>query len=119
MAVYEQLLKEGLELSITNLHAELPEGKIEANAALRLNRDVTLGQLAPVLHNPARIFDFLTFHSNISLPKKLVGDTPVLLSPIHPGMETGLFIEKDSYLVHKAETRSKKLYLNGIELQFN
>jgi uncharacterized protein YdgA (DUF945 family) len=119
MAAYEKLLKQGLEISVRELRASLPQGDIKGGMSLRLEEDMSIAQMVPMLNQPELIFGMVTLNSDISLPIELVGDNPTLRSPIYPGMKTGLFVENGKNLVLKAETRDKKLFLNGEEMLFN
>jgi len=119
MTAYERLLKKGLELQISDMHASLPAGEIKADAALSLNKDMTFAQFFPLMQQPNLFVDIFSLESDVSLPAKLVGDTPLLLSPIYSGMQTGLFVKQGEQLVNKIETRDGKLYLNGLEIVFN
>jgi uncharacterized protein YdgA (DUF945 family) len=119
MAVYEKFLKGGMEIYVQDLHATLPQGDVKGDVVLRLEKDLTMAQMFPMMNQPEMIFEYISINSNLTLPKELVGDNPMLLSPVYPGMKTGLFVEAGTNLVHKAETRDKKLFVNSEELQFN
>jgi uncharacterized protein YdgA (DUF945 family) len=119
LTAYERLLKKGLEFQISDLHAQLPEGEIHGDVAVSLNKDMTFAQFIPLLNQPELILDVFSLQSDISLPATLVNDNPRFLSPIYPGMQTGLFVKNGNLLSHKAETRDAKLYLNGQEFQFH
>ena len=119
MTAYESLLKKGLEFQISDLHAQLPSGEVKGDAVLSLNKDMTFAQFIPLVHQPELVVDVFSLKSDVSLPAELVGDNPDLLSPIYPGMQTGLFVKNGENLTHKAETRDSKLYLNGLEVEFN
>jgi uncharacterized protein YdgA (DUF945 family) len=119
ITAYERLLKKGLELQISDLHAQLPLGEVKGDAVLSLNKDMTFAQFVPLIHQPELVLDIFSLQSDFSLPAELVGDNPMLLSPIYPGMQTGLFVKDGENLIHKAETRDAKLYLNGQEVVFN
>ncbi len=116
ISAYEHLLKKGLEFQITDLHALLPEGEIKGDAALSLNKDMTFTQFFPLLQQPELALDIFSLQTDVSFPAVLVGDNPMLLSPIYPGMKTGLFVKEGANLVQKAETKDGKLYLNGLEV---
>lgn len=116
LSAYEQLLKKGLEFEISDLHARLSKGEIKGDALLSLNKDMSFAQFVPLVQQPGLIFEILSLRSNLSIPAELVEDNPMLLSPTYPGMQTGLFVKEGDTLIHKAETREGKLYLNGHEL---
>lgn len=119
MTLAEKFLKGGLEIYMHNLHAKFAQGEVDGNVLVRLEKDITLGQMIPMLNSPEMIFEYLSFASDVQLPIALVGDDPMLTSPIYPGMKTGVFVVDGPNLMHKAETKDKKLYINGEELQFN
>jgi uncharacterized protein YdgA (DUF945 family) len=116
MAVYEKLLKAGLELQVADLAIKLPEGDITGGVTLRLLKDMTFMQFAPIITQPELLFDILYLKSDFSLPAGLVGDNPKLLAPIFPGMKTGLFVKSGDNLVHTAETTDGKLMVNSEEV---
>ncbi len=116
LTAYEGLMKQGLEIQISDLHAVLPQGEVKGDAALSLNKDMTFAQFVPLQQQPELLLDIFSLHSDVSFPAELVGDNPVLLEPIYPGMKTGLFVRDGENLVHKAETQDGKLYLNGQEV---
>lgn len=119
ISAYERLLKKGLEFQISDLHAQLPEGEVKGDVVLSLNKDMTFAQFVPLLNQPGLVSEIFSLESEVSLPAVLVGDNPMLLSPIYSGMQTGLFVKDGANLVHKAETRDAQLYLNGLEVLFN
>ncbi|MCP4337978.1 MAG: YdgA family protein [Desulfobulbaceae bacterium] len=119
MTAYESLLKKGLEFQISDLHAGFPSGEVKGDAVLSLNKDMTFAQFIPLIHQPELVVDVFSLQSNVTLPAELVGDNPMLLSPIYSGMQSGFFVKDGENLVHKAETRDSKLYLNGLEVKFN
>lgn len=117
MTAYEQLLKKDLEFEISDLHATLPEGEVKGGLQLRLNKDMTFAEFFPLLQQPELVTEIFSFSSDVSLPAVLVGENPMLLTPVYPGMQGGLFVSKGDTLVHKAETRDGKLYINDLELE--
>ncbi len=114
---YEKLLKQGLELQISELKAVLPQGRIKGNIALGLKKDMTMVQFVPLVMQPSLALDIFSLKSDFILPTELVGENPKLLQPIFPGMQTGLFVKEGDNMVHQAETRNGKLFLNGREVQ--
>jgi uncharacterized protein YdgA (DUF945 family) len=119
VGVYEKFLKQGLEFSITKLKATLPMGQVEGSVSLLLNKDITMAQMLPMATQPAMVFEFLTINSDVRIPKALTGDNPMFTVPLHPGMQTGFFVEDGDDLKHQSETRDNKFYLNGTEVDFN
>ncbi len=119
LTAYERLLKKGLELQLSDLHAEVSDGEIEGDVAVSLNKDMTFAQLVTLWQQPDLILDIISLHSEVLLPAALVGENPMFLTPIYPGMQTGLFVKEGDNLSHRAETRNGKLYLNGLELLFH
>ncbi|MEE4240612.1 MAG: DUF945 family protein [Desulfopila sp.] len=115
IAAFEELLQKDLELSLQNFLLELPEGKVEADITLRLLKDMSLMQFAPLIGTPEMALDVFFLNSNIQLPIKLVGEPELLLAPLYPGMVTGMFIKDGEFLRHRAETRHGKLFLNDRE----
>lgn len=118
VAAGEKLLTQGLEFQISDLHLQVPEGEIKGDVVITLKKDMTFAQFIPVVNQPVLALDILSLKSVVSLPKQLVGDAPMLFSPIYPGMQTGLFIENGEIVQHAAETKDGKLYLNDKEVMF-
>jgi uncharacterized protein YdgA (DUF945 family) len=117
IAAYEKLLKQGLEFQISDLHAQLPMGEIKGDVVLSLNKDMTLAQFIPLIHQPELVLDILSLQSNLTFPAELADGNPMLLAPIFPGMTTGLFVKDGENLTHQAETIEGKLFLNGQEVR--
>ena len=116
MGGYEKLLKEGLEVRISDLKFKLSDGEVKGDITLRLLKEMTFMQFAPIIYEPQLLLDIFHIKSDFSMPVKLVGENPKLLTPVHPGMQTGLFIKDGDNLVHSAETKGGKLFLNGKEV---
>jgi len=116
VAAGEKLLTKDLQLQISDLHLQLPDGEITGDATISLKKDMTFAQFIPVVSQPALALEILSLKSNVSLPEKLVGDAPMLFAPIYPGMQTGLFVKNGASVLHKAETKDGKLFLNDKEL---
>lgn len=119
MAIYEKFLKGGLEIYVKDLKAELPQGKIHGNFMLRLEKDLTMAQMFPMMNQPQMIFDYISFASDFSLPSVLVSGNQQLTNPIYPGMKTGLFVEEGENMIHKSETKDKAFFINGEKLVLN
>jgi hypothetical protein len=115
--VYEKLLKQGLELQISDLKAQLSQGQIKGNMTLGLRKDMTLAQFFPIIVQPGLALDIFSLKSDLILPYELIADKKNLLHPIFPGMQTGFFVKKGNNLIHSAETRNGKLFLNGQEVE--
>jgi uncharacterized protein YdgA (DUF945 family) len=116
VAAYEKLLKEGLELQVSDVHVNLPQGEIKGEITLRLLKDMTFAQFPAMISTPEDLFDAIYLQTNISLPIKLVGEKPKLTQPPVPEMKTGLFVKDGDYLLNKMETKDGKLFLNGNEV---
>ncbi len=119
IGVYEKLLKKDLELKISEVTAQLPIGKIQGKALLRLKKDMTMAQLLSIMMNPAAVLDIFSLTSNLKIPFELIGDNPSFLSPLYPGMKTGFFVRDGNILMHTSETKNGKLYLNKKEVILN
>ena len=117
MTAFEKLLKKGLEFQVSELYGQLPSGEVKGDAVLSLNKDMTLAQFVPLVHQPELILEIFSLRSDMHLPAQLVGDNPMLLTPFAKGMSTGLFVKEGEKLSHQAETRDGRLYLNGREVQ--
>lgn len=113
IGVYEKLLKEGLEIQVSDLQFKLPEGEVKGGLTLRLLKDMTFAQFMPVINEPQILLDIFYLESSISLPVELVGENQRMLEPVFPEMQTGLFIKEGDYLVSRMETKDGNLYLNG------
>jgi uncharacterized protein YdgA (DUF945 family) len=117
VAAGEKLLTEGLELRISDLHVQVPEGEIKGEVLLGLKKDMTFAQFIPVVNQPSLALEIFTLKSALSLPEKLAGDdAAILFSPVYPGMQGGLFVKDGVNIRHTAETRDGKLYLNDEEV---
>lgn len=116
MGAYEKLLRQGLEIQLSELRAQLPQGDIKGKVSLSLKKNTTFAQLTPIIADLSLALDFFSLSSDIKLPYKLIGDNPNFLEPIIPGMQTGLFVLSGEALVHTIETRDGKLFLNGNEV---
>lgn len=114
-----KLLKKGLEIEVSNLKARMPEGDIKADARIRLEKDLPLAGILSLLISPAKALGYIFIDSHIILPKNPDMDDRMLLSPLYPGMSTGLFIMEADHLSHTAQTRDEKLFLNGKEVSVN
>jgi hypothetical protein len=119
MPILEKFLKKGLEIYVHDLRTQLKQGEIRGELLLRLEQDMTVAQMIPLMGTPDQIFEFLSLKSDLQLPASLVGENPMLTEPAIPGMTTGLFVAKGTDLVHQAETRDKQLFINGEQLKFN
>jgi uncharacterized protein YdgA (DUF945 family) len=113
MTAYEKLLTAGLEFQVADMVVGLAEGEIKGGMTLRLLKDVTLLQLIPLVSRPELLFDMLYLKSDMRLPSGLAKDNSKLLTPLFPGMKTGLFVKNGETLVHAAETAGGKLTVNG------
>ena len=118
LSAYEKFLKKGLELKISDLSAKLSSGKVQGKLALMLKKDVTFAQLAPIMQQPNLAFSIISLESELSFPAELAQDNPMLTSPLYPGMKTGFFKQEGNKLVHEAETKDEKLFLNGQQVVF-
>jgi uncharacterized protein YdgA (DUF945 family) len=116
VAAYEKLMKKGLEFQISNLLIKMADKEIKGRLTLRLLKDITFAQLAPIVAQPDLLLDIFYLKSDLSLPVDLVGENPKLLMPAYPGMQTGLFVQNGDYLTHESETINGKLMLNSQEV---
>ncbi len=119
LGVSEKFLKKGFEIYISDLQAKLPQGEIKGDLSLGLIKDMTIAQFIPIVMQPGAALDIFSLKSDILLPHGLVGDNQMLLAPVYPGMQTGLFLKSNGNLTHKAQTRDGKLFLNGQEVLLN
>jgi len=119
IGAYEKLLKTGFEIHISDLQARMPQGDIKADVRLRLKKDMTMAGFIPIMLKPSAALDIFYLKSDICLPYELVGDKQNLLTPIYQGMQTGLFLKDRGVLIHRAETRDGKLFLNDTEVLLN
>ncbi|MFZ7125471.1 MAG: DUF945 family protein [Desulfobacterales bacterium] len=113
IAAYEKLLKKGLEIRIEEFTARLPQGSVTGNLALGLKEDIALSKVVQVAMKPSLAPKLFSLESDVRLPAGLVPDASRLTMPLFDGMETGLFLESDGRLVHRAEIRDGMLMLNG------
>lgn len=119
ISVCKNIFKKGLEVQISNLKAQLPQGKIKADVLLRLKQDMTFARFIPIMMNPAAALDVFSLKSDVRMPCNLVEDTQMLTTILYPGMQTGLFVKDGDILSHKAETRDGKLFLNEKQVLLN
>ncbi len=119
IGIYEKLLKKDLEFQISELKATLPLGDIKGQLSLKLKKDMTMAQFLPIMMNPAVVLNIFSLTSNLNIPFDLIGENPRFLSPLYPGMKTGLFIKDGKNLVHSSKTKDGKLYLNNKEVILN
>jgi uncharacterized protein YdgA (DUF945 family) len=115
----EKLLKKGLEIQVSGIKAQLPQGNIKGDIILSLNKDMTLARFVPIIMQPKAALDVFYLKSDFRFPGQLIGDNPMLLSPIYSGMQTGLFLQRGENMIHKAETRDGKVWLNGKPVLFD
>lgn len=113
MAIYEKFLKQGLELYARDFTATLPQGDLSGGVTLKMKKDLTMAQIMPMMNEPEMIFEYLDYDSDFAMPSSLAVNKAQLVTPVLPGMSKGLFVEEGDRLVHHAETRDLKLYLNG------
>nr|WP_320049777.1 DUF945 family protein [uncultured Desulfuromonas sp.] len=111
----EKLLKKDLQIEISDFHMALPQGEVEGNFAIGLKNDMTLASIATLTQQPEKLVDVFSFTSNFTLPDGLIPDQESLLIPLLPGMQSGVFEQKDDKLVHTAQVMDDKLLLNGKE----
>jgi len=119
MAVYEKFLKAGLEMYVEDLTATLPQGEVRGGIALKMKKDLTMAQIMPMMNDPELLFSYLDYNSDFVMPTELATNKAQLLVPVLPGMSKGIFVEEGDTLVHHAETRDEKLYLNGERVDLN
>lgn len=119
IAAYEKLLKQGLEFRVSDLNVKLDDKEIKGDMTLRLLKDMTFMQFAPIVSQPELLFDIFYLKSNLSMPAHLVGENPKLVTPLFPGMQTGLFVRNGDDLVHQAETIDGKLMVNDREVMLS
>ncbi len=118
MVAFESLLKKDLEIQIKDVLVKLAEGDIKADITLRLLKDMTFTQFAPILYKPDLLFDILYAKSDISIPANIAQENPMLLEPVYPGMQTGFFVSDGTVLTHRGETKNDKLFINDQEVVF-
>ncbi len=116
LAAGERLLKKDLQIRVTELSAGLPSGEIKGTMNFHLLDDLSFMQLAPLANQPSLAFRLFALKSALSMPAALADDPELLTAPLYPGMPTGLFQRDGQRLVHQAETRDGKLFLNGQEV---
>ena len=116
MGVYEKFLKKGLEIRVSDLHFKHTTGEAGGEVTLRLLKDMTFMQFAPVLFQPRALLDIFHLESDVRFPAQLAGENPKLLTPLFPGMQTGVFVKNEDMLSHSAETKDGALFLNGKEI---
>ena len=66
---------------------------IKGGLTLRLLKAMCCMQFASIVSQPELLFDIFYLKSDFSLLVNLVGEDPKLLSPLYPGMQTGLFVK--------------------------
>ena len=116
IGICEKLLKKGLEIEVSGLKAQLPEGDMEADGRIRFEKDLPFAGLISLIMAPSKTLDYISLKSHIILPKSPDQDDRMLLLPLYSGMATGFFIMEKDRLIHSAETRNGKLFLNEKEV---
>ena len=116
-AACEKLLTKGLEIRISDVQARFPQGDVNGNIMLKLKKDMTFMQFLPIAARPSAALDIFSLKSDFRLPYRMVPQQQALLAPAYPGMQTGFFVKEGEDLVHEAETREGKLFLNGKEVR--
>lgn len=111
----EKILKKDLNIEISNLHVTLPQGDVQGNMAIGLKKDMTLSELAVLSQQPKKMVEVFSFASSMTLPDGLVPNQDMLLVPILPGMQTGVFEKQGDKLEHRSEIKDNGLFLNGKE----
>ena len=111
----EKLRKEKLQVKIVGLHLGLPQGEVLGDLTIGLKKDMTLAGFMPLTQQPAKLTEVFSFASNMTLPAGLVPNQERLLVPVLPGMQSGMFEKVGEKLVHKAEIKDDKLFLNNKE----
>lgn len=111
----EKLLKEKLQVKIVGLHLGLPQGEVLGDLTIGLKKDMTMAGFMPLTQQPAKLTEVFSFASNMTLPAGLVPNQDRLLVPVLPGMQSGMFEKVGEKLVHKAEIKDDKLFLNNKE----
>lgn len=119
MTEAEKLLKKGLEIRILDLKAQLPQGEIKGELSLTLKKNMTMAGFLPIMMQPKIALDVFELHTRLNMPLALAGKNPNLFQPIYPGMETGLFIKENNRMVHEADTRDGKLFINQNEVNLD
>ena len=119
MAEAEKLLKKDFQIRVSELNVSLPQGRVEGGLALGLKKDMTMAQFFPLTAQPSLALDIFFLKSDVRLPEALAGHIPNLIQPIFPGMKTGLFVKEGTDLLHRAETRDSRLFLNGEEVSLD
>ncbi len=119
IGTYEKVLKNKTQIQVSDLRATLPEGDVKGSILLRLKEDITMGKVLGIMIQPKRILDSIYLESNIVFPSELIEGDSFFVSPIYPGMQTGLFLKNGKVLNHNAVTMNGKLYLNEKEVLFN
>lgn len=119
MVEVESLLKEDLNIEITDIHMSLPEGEISGDLFIGLKKDMTLASLASLSQQPEKVVEIFNFASNLSVTEQLIPDSEDLLTPLFSNMQSGVFVRVGDNLVHKAEIKDNKLLLNDLELVLN
>lgn len=115
-SAFESLLKKDLELSFSDVEITMPEGEVQGDFTLRLKKDMTFMQFAPIAGQPELLLDVVSLDSTAAIPASFGDMAPQLLAPFYPGMQTGLFVKDGDVLRHHAETNDGKLLLNDTEV---
>ncbi len=119
MTEVEKLLKKDLQFEISGLHLKLPEGEIDGDFQIGLKKDMSLAGFIGLAQQLSEVTNVFSLQSSCSLPDGLVNEQEKLLVPMLPGMQSGLFQQDGERLVHSAEIKDNKLYLNGNEFPLN
>ena len=110
---FEKMLKKGFGLDVSPVDITLPQGRIQGHFYLSLLKDMTLAGFFPVAAQPELALEIFSLDSDLSLPGEFLRTQPNLTVPLFNGMKTGVFSLEGGRLHHRAQTREKRLYLNG------
>ncbi len=115
----EALLKQGLEIRLTDLRSITPQGRMNADMTLRLEKDLNPAEILSFLFQPATLLSFFSLDARASLPRGTLNDEDLLTSPLYPGLPCGWFVLEGDRLVHDSRIRDGRLFLNHNEVRFN
>ncbi len=109
----EKLLTKDLEFVIEDVSMDFPEGKVSAEAHLKLLKDMTMMQFFPLLAKPSNAPSIFSLRSKAKIPASLLKDSSFLTTPLSSEMKTGIFQQKKDMLVHSSKTEDNDFFLNG------
>ena len=119
MTNLNQLLVKDLTLDFPKVDLTLAQGTLEGDLTLGLTQDTNLEEFYMLAMQPDEFLKRLAFESNFKASAGLIEPQPFLISPVMPGMSTGVFVQDNENYQHHAQIKDGVLSLNGSPVNLN